>query len=294
MSAIFCSRPAETRLVPFSYFCTCWNVRPIPSARLDWDRPRSSRSARILRPISTSSAPARRLRVAPSRELIKSCPRACPYVRRTISACRGGDFASENMCIRTISGENWLPRSSIAKRCAGPVAKLFGTGCCKNGAAHRGGAARTHFVGRSARLRRRRAHAELPQGRNRAAHQLSTVVRRMERLEETFRISAVRSACRMALRSPRKAAPSTRARSRWNAPAIRCARISTRISPHAAWCAARSPKGLGTLWILPHLAQFSRTHPTTIVDLRCSMEVADVLRMEADVAVQLEKPDGRM
>jgi DNA-binding transcriptional LysR family regulator len=50
-------------------------------------------------------------------------------------------------------------------------------------------------------------------------------------------------------------------------------------------------EGLGTMWILPHLAQFSRTHPSTIVDLRCSMEVADVLRMEADVAVQLEKPD---
>ena len=49
-------------------------------------------------------------------------------------------------------------------------------------------------------------------------------------------------------------------------------------------------EGLGTIWILPHLAQFSRTHPSTIVDLRCSMELVDVLRMEADVAVQLEKP----
>jgi DNA-binding transcriptional LysR family regulator len=50
-------------------------------------------------------------------------------------------------------------------------------------------------------------------------------------------------------------------------------------------------EGLGTMWILPHLAQFSRTHPTTQVDLRCSMKVADVLRMEADVAVQLDKPN---
>lgn len=50
-------------------------------------------------------------------------------------------------------------------------------------------------------------------------------------------------------------------------------------------------EGLGTLWVLPHLAQFSRTHPSTIVDLRCSMQVADVLRMEADLAVQLVKPD---
>ncbi|MEA2875731.1 MAG: hypothetical protein QOF14_927 [Hyphomicrobiales bacterium] len=50
-------------------------------------------------------------------------------------------------------------------------------------------------------------------------------------------------------------------------------------------------EGLGTSWILPKLAQFCRTHPTTIVDLRCAMEVADVLHMEADVAVQLQKPD---
>jgi DNA-binding transcriptional LysR family regulator len=50
-------------------------------------------------------------------------------------------------------------------------------------------------------------------------------------------------------------------------------------------------EGLGTSWILPKLAQFCRTHPTTIVDLRCAMEVADVLHMEADVAVQLQRPD---
>src|SRR5437660_4029261 len=59
-----CRRPAETRLTPFSYFCTCWNVRSMPSARPDCDSPRSSLSARILRPISTSSAPARRFLVA--------------------------------------------------------------------------------------------------------------------------------------------------------------------------------------------------------------------------------------
>ena len=52
-------------------------------------------------------------------------------------------------------------------------------------------------------------------------------------------------------------------------------------------------EGLGTAWILPQLAQFCRTHPTTIIDLRCAMEVADVLHMEADVAVQLQ-PQGRL
>src|SRR5947209_4526265 len=50
-------------------------------------------------------------------------------------------------------------------------------------------------------------------------------------------------------------------------------------------------EGLGTSWLLPQLAQFCRTHPTTVVDLRCAMEVADVLHMEADVAVQLQKPN---
>jgi DNA-binding transcriptional LysR family regulator len=49
-------------------------------------------------------------------------------------------------------------------------------------------------------------------------------------------------------------------------------------------------EGLGTLWVLPHLIQYNRAHPSTVVDLRCSMELADVLRMEADVAVQLTKP----
>ena len=49
-------------------------------------------------------------------------------------------------------------------------------------------------------------------------------------------------------------------------------------------------EGLGAFWVLPQLVDFSRAHPTTIIDLRCSMEFADVLRMEADVAVQLVKP----
>ena len=49
-------------------------------------------------------------------------------------------------------------------------------------------------------------------------------------------------------------------------------------------------EGLGTAWILPQLARFSRAHPATIIHLRCAMEVADVMRMETDVAIQLDKP----
>ncbi|HXL68563.1 MAG TPA: LysR family transcriptional regulator [Xanthobacteraceae bacterium] len=50
-------------------------------------------------------------------------------------------------------------------------------------------------------------------------------------------------------------------------------------------------EGLGTFWVLPHLVEFNRANPYTVVDLRSSMEWANVLRMEADVAIQLTKPD---
>src|SRR6266536_771785 len=50
-------------------------------------------------------------------------------------------------------------------------------------------------------------------------------------------------------------------------------------------------EGLGTFWIVPQLAEFSRANPHTLVDLRCSTQSADVLRMEADVAIQLTRPN---
>lgn len=50
-------------------------------------------------------------------------------------------------------------------------------------------------------------------------------------------------------------------------------------------------EGLGTFWLLPHLAEFNRANPFTIVDLRCSMESSDVLRMESDLAIQLIRPN---
>ncbi len=49
-------------------------------------------------------------------------------------------------------------------------------------------------------------------------------------------------------------------------------------------------EGLGSYWLLPRLAEFSRENPYTIVDLQCSMGYSDVLRMEADVAIQLTRP----
>ena len=49
-------------------------------------------------------------------------------------------------------------------------------------------------------------------------------------------------------------------------------------------------EGLGTFWLAPRMVEFQRSNPQLVVDLHCAMRSADVLRLEADVAVQLTKP----
>src|SRR5260221_8228567 len=51
-------------------------------------------------------------------------------------------------------------------------------------------------------------------------------------------------------------------------------------------------EGLGTFWLSPRLVEFQRGYPGLLVDLNCEMRSADVLRLEADVAVQLEEPEN--
>lgn len=51
-------------------------------------------------------------------------------------------------------------------------------------------------------------------------------------------------------------------------------------------------EGLGTFWIAPRLIEFQRAHPKLLVDLHCAMQSADVLRLQADAAVQLTKPEN--
>jgi DNA-binding transcriptional LysR family regulator len=51
-------------------------------------------------------------------------------------------------------------------------------------------------------------------------------------------------------------------------------------------------EGLGTFWLAPRLVAFQRAHPQLLVDLNCAMRSADVLRLEADAAVQLTKPSA--
>jgi DNA-binding transcriptional LysR family regulator len=49
-------------------------------------------------------------------------------------------------------------------------------------------------------------------------------------------------------------------------------------------------EGMGTGWILPQLAEFLRTNPQLVVNLRCEPRPADLLRLEADIAIQLQRP----
>lgn len=49
-------------------------------------------------------------------------------------------------------------------------------------------------------------------------------------------------------------------------------------------------EGMGTFWIAPKIVEFQRINPRISVDLRCAMKPADILRLEADVAVQLTRP----
>jgi DNA-binding transcriptional LysR family regulator len=46
-------------------------------------------------------------------------------------------------------------------------------------------------------------------------------------------------------------------------------------------------EGLGTFWIAPRLVEFQRANPNLLVDVNCAMKSADVLRMEADIAIQI-------
>ena len=49
-------------------------------------------------------------------------------------------------------------------------------------------------------------------------------------------------------------------------------------------------EGLGTFWLAPRLAEFHGKNRNLLVDLRCAMRPADMLRLEADAAVQIVRP----
>ena len=49
-------------------------------------------------------------------------------------------------------------------------------------------------------------------------------------------------------------------------------------------------EGMGTGWLVPKLIEFQRANPKLIVNLRCGQKPPDLLRLEADLSVQLQRP----
>jgi len=49
-------------------------------------------------------------------------------------------------------------------------------------------------------------------------------------------------------------------------------------------------EGMGTFWLLPQLVEFQRANPKLALNLRSGQKSADLLRLEADLSVQLHRP----
>lgn len=49
-------------------------------------------------------------------------------------------------------------------------------------------------------------------------------------------------------------------------------------------------EGMGTAWLVPKLTEFQRANPKLTVNLRCGQKPPDLLRLEADLSVQLQRP----
>ncbi len=52
-------------------------------------------------------------------------------------------------------------------------------------------------------------------------------------------------------------------------------------------------EGLGAFWLMPKLIEFQREKPYIQIRLLCAMESVDVLRLEADIAIQFVQPTNK-
>lgn len=118
----------------------------------------------------------------------------------------------------------------------------------------------------------------------------STVVRRIDRLERSLGILLFR-------RIPDGVVPTEEARAiidHAKRMELAIYDVFRRVEPQDATTRGvvrvSITEGLGTYWVMPRLVLFQRQFPFLIIDLRCAMESADVLRMEADIAIQFARP----
>jgi DNA-binding transcriptional LysR family regulator len=67
-------------------------------------------------------------------------------------------------------------------------------------------------------------------------------------------------------------------------------RTKERADPFSGEVKLATTEAFGTFWLAPRLIEFQRKNPKLLVDLRCAMQSADVLRLEAHASVQLSEP----
>ncbi len=117
----------------------------------------------------------------------------------------------------------------------------------------------------------------------------TTLMRRIDRLEEEL-------GCKLFLRGQSGLSLSDEGRAllfdveqmeRLSFNIFRRASVSTKT--HGTVRVAMT-EGPGNFWVLPRLIDFQKTYRKITVELRCAMEQADLSRLEADIAIQLERP----
>jgi len=52
-------------------------------------------------------------------------------------------------------------------------------------------------------------------------------------------------------------------------------------------------EGVGGTWLLPQLIEFQRSFPDITLETQCGMTLADILRLNAEISVQLTAPDNQ-
>ena len=51
-------------------------------------------------------------------------------------------------------------------------------------------------------------------------------------------------------------------------------------------------EGLGAYWVTPKMVKFQKENPNVIAEINCTMRVADLLDSDADIAIQLVRPEN--
>lgn len=120
----------------------------------------------------------------------------------------------------------------------------------------------------------------------------ATIMRRIKRLEDRF---AVRLFHRLPdgiqLTSDGKAVLADAQLMQKSSYAI-AQRLSNRKSVARGIVRVAVTEGLGAFWLMPRLVGFQQKHPDFVIDMRCGMENVDVLRLEADLAIQFSRPQN--